>query len=133
MGLDASGWSRVLAAALADLLARPGSMVRAVTAYLVGIEMGVPEEAARALPAASNICTPRRWFSTTCRRWTTRVLRRGAACLHVVHGEAVAMLAALALVNRGYALLWQAIGGASGQRAAPGPADGWTRGSDLAA
>ena len=29
-------------------------------------------------------------------------VRRGAACVHVVHGEAVATLAALALINRGY-------------------------------
>jgi geranylgeranyl pyrophosphate synthase len=29
--------------------------------------------------------------------------------LHVAHGEAVAMLAALAMINRGYSLLWQAV------------------------
>ena len=30
-----------MAAALQDILTRPGSLVRAVTAYLIGIEMGV--------------------------------------------------------------------------------------------
>ena len=38
-----------MAAALQDILARPGSLVRAVAAYLMGIEMGVTEEAARAI------------------------------------------------------------------------------------
>jgi geranylgeranyl pyrophosphate synthase len=36
-------------------------------------------------------------------------IRRGAPCVHVTHGESVAMLAALALINRGYAMLWQGI------------------------
>jgi geranylgeranyl pyrophosphate synthase len=35
--------------------------------------------------------------------------RRGAPCLHVAFGDATTILAALALVNRAYALLWQAI------------------------
>ena len=43
-------------------------------------------------------------------------LRRGAACLHVTHGESVTMLAALALVNRGYAMLWQGISTAATPR-----------------
>ena len=47
-------------------------------------------------------------------------LRRGGVCIHVTHGEGIAMLAALALINRGYALLWRAIGDAppDGRRAA---------------
>jgi geranylgeranyl pyrophosphate synthase len=45
-------------------------------------------------------------------------MRRGAACTHVVHGEAVATLAALALVNRGYAMIWQGISDANPQRRA---------------
>ena len=34
--------------------------------------------------------------------------RRGAACVHVEFGESRAILTALALVNRAYALIWQA-------------------------
>ena len=37
--------------------------------------------------------------------------RRGALCVHQVYGEAAAILAALALINRAYALLWQALAG----------------------
>jgi geranylgeranyl pyrophosphate synthase len=35
--------------------------------------------------------------------------RRGAPCVHVAYGEATAMLAALALINRAYALAWSAV------------------------
>ena len=35
--------------------------------------------------------------------------RRGAPCVHAKYGESSAMLAALALINRAYALTWRAI------------------------
>ncbi len=35
--------------------------------------------------------------------------RRGAPCLHIAFGDATTILAALTLVNRAYALLWQAV------------------------
>jgi geranylgeranyl pyrophosphate synthase len=98
-----------LAAALGDILARPGSLVRAVTAYLVGIEMGMAEEAARAVACGIEyLHTASLVFDDLPAMDDARV-RRGAACPHVVHGEAVAMLAALAIINRGYSLLWQGI------------------------
>jgi geranylgeranyl diphosphate synthase type II len=102
-----------LAAALADLLGRPGSMVRAVAAYLIGIEMGVPEEAARALACGIEYLHTASLVFDDLPAMDDALLRRGASCLHVVHGEAVAMLAALGLVNRGYAMLWQGISEAS--------------------
>ena len=37
--------------------------------------------------------------------------RRGAPCVHLAFGEAGAILAALALINRAYALSWQAVSG----------------------
>jgi geranylgeranyl pyrophosphate synthase len=37
------------------------------------------------------------------------VERRGAACVHVEFGEATAILSALALINRAYALIWRAV------------------------
>ena len=105
-----------LASALGDILARPGSMVRAVAAYLVGIEMGVAEEAARAVACGIEyLHTASLVFDDFPAMDDARV-RRGAACPHVVHGEAVAMLAALALINRGYAMIWQGIRRASPAR-----------------
>jgi geranylgeranyl diphosphate synthase type II len=107
-----------LAAALRDLLARPGSLVRAVTAYLVGIEMGLTEEAARAIGCGIEYLHTASLVFDDLPAMDDARLRRGAACVHVVHGEAIAMLAALALINRAYALIWQGIRHASPQRRA---------------
>lgn len=98
-----------LAAALRDLLARPGSLVRAVAAYLVGIEMGVSETAARAVGCGIEYLHTASLVFDDLPAMDDARTRRGATCIHVTHGESVAMLAALALVNRGYSLLWQGI------------------------
>ncbi|MCX6880690.1 MAG: polyprenyl synthetase family protein [Verrucomicrobia bacterium] len=105
-----------LAAALDDILVRPGSMVRAVTCYLLGIEMGVAEEPARSLACGIEYLHTASLIFDDLPAMDDARTRRGAACVHVVHGEAVAMLAALALVNRGYALLWQGLGRAEASR-----------------
>jgi geranylgeranyl diphosphate synthase, type II len=42
--------------------------------------------------------------------------RRGAPCAHVVFGEASAILAALAFINRAYALTWRAVSDCSHER-----------------
>ena len=98
-----------LAAALGDILARPGSMVRAITAYLVGIEMGAPEEAARAVACGIEYLHTASLVFDDLPAMDDARTRRGVPCPHVAHGEAVAMLAALALINRGYAMIWQGI------------------------
>jgi len=105
-----------LAAALQDVLARPGSLVRATLAYLTGIEMGVKEAHARAIGCGIEYLHTASLVFDDFPAMDDARMRRGAACLHVVHGEAVATLAALALINRGYALLWQGIGSASPKR-----------------
>jgi geranylgeranyl pyrophosphate synthase len=105
-----------LASALGDILARPGSLIRAVTAYLIGIEMGVAEEAARALGCGIEYLHTASLVFDDLPAMDDARTRRGAACPHVVHGEAVAMLAALALINRGYAMIWQGIRRASPAR-----------------
>ena len=38
--------------------------------------------------------------------------RRGVPCVHFEFGEAAAILAALALINRAYALSWRAVSSA---------------------
>lgn len=102
-----------LAAALGDLLARPGSLVRAVVAYLLGIEMGLAEESARALGCGLEYLHTASLVFDDLPAMDDARTRRGAPCLHIVHGEAMAMLAALSLVNRGYFLLWQGMRGAN--------------------
>jgi geranylgeranyl pyrophosphate synthase len=113
------GFSKVeprMAAAMQDTLARPGSLVRAVTAYLMGIAMGVPEESATALGCGIEYLHTASLIFDDLPAMDDARMRRGAACVHVVHGEGLAMLAALSLVNRGYALMWQGISHANYER-----------------
>lgn len=105
-----------LGAAVADILSRPGSMLRAMACYLVSIEMGLVDEAARALACGIEYLHTSSLIFDDLPAMDDARTRRGAACVHVVHGEAVAILAALALINRGYGMLWQAIGGADAKR-----------------
>ncbi len=102
-----------LAAALRDVLSRPGSLVRAVAAYLIGLAMGMNEEAARALGCGIEYLHTASLIFDDFPAMDDSQLRRGGLSLHVAHGEAVATLAALALINRGYSLLWQGIQQAS--------------------
>lgn len=121
-GTFANGMGRMdhveprLAAALQDLLARPGSLVRSSVAYLMGIEMGVSETAARALGCGIEYLHTASLVFDDLPAMDDARTRRGMTCTHVVHGEAVALLAALALVNRGYALIWQGVRHASADR-----------------
>lgn len=105
-----------LAAALQDVLSRPGSLVRATLAYLTGIDMGVKEEHARAIGCGIEYLHTASLIFDDFPAMDDARMRRGATCVHIVHGEAVATLAALALINRGYAMLWQGIGSANSKR-----------------
>lgn len=107
-----------LATALGDVLQRPGSLVRAVITYLVAIEMGVTEEAARMLACGIEYLHTASLIFDDLPTMDDARVRRGAPCLHVVHGEAVAMLAALALINRGYSMLWLGMDEAAAKRRA---------------
>ncbi len=121
-GCFANGMGRMdrveprMAAAVRDILARPGSMVRAVSAYLMGIEMGVPEQAARAMACGIEYLHTASLVFDDLPAMDDARTRRGAACVHVIHGEAISMLAALAMINRAYAMIWQCIGQASPER-----------------
>ena len=106
-----------LAQGLTHVLSRPGSLVRAVTAYLIGLEMGLMDEAAKALACGIEYLHTASLVFDDLPAMDDARMRRGIPCLHVVQGETVAILAALALVNRGYSMLWQAISQAqSGER-----------------
>lgn len=98
-----------MGAALKYILTRPGSMSRAVVAYMVGIEMGLVEEGARAISCGIEYLHTASLIFDDLPCMDNAALRRGDDCVHVVHGEATAILAALALVNRGYSMLWQGV------------------------
>ena len=98
-----------LATALGDLLARPGSLTRATTSYLLGIEFGMTGDTARALACGIEYLHTASLVFDDLPAMDDSRMRRSGVCIHVTHGEGIAMLAALALINRGYALLWQAV------------------------
>lgn len=107
-----------LGAALKHILSSPGSMARAVVAYMVGIEMGLVEEAARAISCGIEYLHTASLIFDDLPSMDDATSRRGEICVHLIHGEATAILAALAMVNRGYSLLWQGVSlGNSGRRA----------------
>ena len=107
-----------LAAALRDLLSRPGSLVRSATAYLLGGGLGMDDGAARAVACGIEYLHTASLVFDDLPAMDNARTRRGAACIHVTHGESIAMLAALALINRSYALLWQGIHLAAPERQA---------------
>jgi len=108
----------VLAAALRHTLAAPGSLIRMRVAFPMAQAFGVPARAA--LHAATAI----EYFHTAslllddlpCMDDASE--RRGAPCVHRVYGDHEAILAALALINRAYALAWKAMAEAEPESAA---------------
>lgn len=99
-----------LAACLREVLARPGSLVRAQLAFAMGRGYGLAAVRARQLATAVELFHTASLLFDDLPAMDDAAERRGAACPHVVWGESTAILAALALVNRGYALLWQGFG-----------------------
>ena len=95
--------------ALRHVLDHPGSLVRPRLIQQMATAYGVPETAARDLGIAVE------YFHTAslvfddlpCMDDATE--RRGVPCVHFAFGEAGAILTALALINRAYALIWSAV------------------------
>lgn len=98
-------------AALTHLLRHPGSMVRPRLVLQLADAYGVEAE------TAANLATALEYFHTASLVFDdlpcmdNALARRGSACVHVPFGEANAILAALALINRAYALSWKALAG----------------------
>ena len=98
-----------LEGALRHTLERPGRLVRAHLAYEIAHAYGLSERRSKDLAIAIE------YFHTAslvfddlpCMDDATE--RRGEPCIHRTHGEAAAVLAALGLINRAYALLWRTL------------------------
>lgn len=99
----------VLAAALEYVLRHAGSMVRPRIVYRLAHAFPLPEEAALDLAIALEYFHTASLIFDDLPCMDNAAMRRGAPCVHVAFGEAVAILAALALINRAYALAWRAI------------------------
>jgi len=98
-----------LSGVVAETLANPGSLTRALLAYKTMKACGAAED--RALDAATAV----EYFHTASLllddlpAMDDAALRRGRPTAHKRFGEAAAILGSLAFINRAYALIWQAL------------------------
>ena len=99
--------------ALDRVLTNPGSLIRPEIVLNVGLGYDLPD------PAAMDLAIGLEYFHTASLLFDDlpsmddAVERRGFPCVHVDFGDSGAILAALALVNRGYSLTWRAVAQAS--------------------
>jgi len=99
--------------ALGHVLDNPGSLVRPRMVLQVGLAFGLGDDAARDLAVALEYFHTSSLIFDDLPCMDNAADRRGAPCVHRVFGEHEAILAALALINRAYALTWQAIADSS--------------------
>lgn len=109
-GLDLSlGVDPLLASTLHHVLHHPGNLVRASLVFHLASNYGVAREAARDLAVAVEYFHSASLVFDDLPCMDDATERRGVPCAHVQFGEANAILAALALINRSYALLWKVL------------------------
>jgi len=104
-----TGTETCLRQTIEQVLAHPGSLVRAQLAYRMQRAHGVCEEHALSVATAIEYFHTASLIFDDMPAMDNATERRGSPCAHVVFGEATATLAALAFINRGYGLLWQVI------------------------
>jgi geranylgeranyl diphosphate synthase type II len=97
--------------ALRHVLDNPGSMVRPRMVMRVAAAYRLEVEYAHNLAIALEYFHTASLIFDDLPCMDNAVERRGKTCVHVEYGEASAILSALALVNRAYALTWQALMG----------------------
>jgi geranylgeranyl pyrophosphate synthase len=102
--------------ALEGILRNAGSLIRPEIVFDVALAYGLSEM------TALNMAIGLEYFHTASLLFDDlpamddAIERRGMPCVHLEFGDAGAMLAALALINRAYALTWKAVGAAEGTR-----------------
>ena len=96
-----------LAKAIFHLLAHPGSLIRARMAWNVGYTCGLDEERCGRVAIAIEYFHTASLVFDDLSCMDDAEIRRGAPCVHALFGEATAMLAALAFINKAYSLLWE--------------------------
>ncbi len=105
-----SGLEPRLRGVVADVLGHPGSLARAQLAYGLGVRRGLEAGRALKLGVAVEYFHSASLLFDDMPSMDDAAERRGRPCPHVVHGEAATILGALALITRGYGLLWEALG-----------------------
>ncbi len=101
---------------VADTLSHPGSLARAQLAFGLGTALGLPSRAAVRLGIAVEYFHAASLIFDDMPAMDDAVVRRGRTCPHLVHGEAAAILGALALITRAYQLAWEAVGALPARR-----------------
>ena len=101
--------------ALRHVLDNPGSLVRPRMVFQVATAYGLDEAAARDLAIALEYFHTASLVFDDLPCMDNAYERRGVPCVHFAFGEAGAILTALALINRAYALSWQAVSVSSRQ------------------
>ncbi len=113
-----AGTERHLEGALAETLGRTGNFIRAQLAYGIAQSYGSAHEPALQLAIALEYFHTASLLFDDLPSMDDATHRRGALCVHPLYGEGPAILAALALINRGYALLWKTAACSTGDRQA---------------
>jgi geranylgeranyl pyrophosphate synthase len=101
--------------ALRLVLDNPGSLVRPRMVFQVATAYGLDAVPARELAIALEYFHTASLLFDDLPCMDNASERRGVPCVHVAYGDAGAILTALALINRAYALIWRAVSGASPQ------------------
>lgn len=108
-----AGLSAPLDGALRNILDRTGNMIRPRIAFQVAAVYGCAHTPALDLAIALEYFHTASLVFDDLPCMDNASTRRGGPCVHSAHGESAAILAALALINRGYALMWRASATAS--------------------
>jgi geranylgeranyl diphosphate synthase type II len=108
--------------ALLHVLQQAGSLVRPQLVFDLSTSYGLPRIHARELAIALEYFHTASLIFDDLPSMDDASERRGAACVHIEFGEASAVLAALALINRAYSLIWKVISMCPGDRQAPAAA-----------
>ena len=101
-----------LGSALRQVLDTPGSLVRPQLVLEIAAAYGLKKEASKDLAMALEYFHTASLLFDDLPCMDNAAQRRGAPCLHLLYGEAGAILAALGLINRAYALAWKAVAAA---------------------
>lgn len=99
------GDASALSSAMREALLSPGKRIRALVALAAGLLFRGPEEPLLDFAAAVESVHAASLVLDDLPSMDDATLRRGRPALHVVHGEATAILAAISLINRAFEIL----------------------------
>jgi geranylgeranyl diphosphate synthase, type II len=97
-----------LKATLNHVLRNPGNLVRPQIVFQMALAYGIPDIHAIELAIALEYFHTASLLFDDLPCMDHAIERRGTRCTHLAFGESGAILAALALINRAYALTWKA-------------------------